>query len=92
MPATPALVSGMYTNSQHTSGVAFFVDAEASWDPWTIVWATFADGPGPYFGLLRHTHMWNAYWGLAPGQTKTLRTFTMIGSWSNAIDFALSSP
>lgn len=85
---TPDLLGGMYPNAQLTNGVAFYASPAENWGASTRAWVEMRDGSGPYYGLLRQIHMWNAFWGLAPGTQRTQTWYVLAGDWQKALAWA----
>jgi hypothetical protein len=88
--STPDIVAGMYPNAQLTNGVAFFHSPQTNWAPGTTAWSELKNSPGAFAGISREVHLWNAYWGLAPGTQRTQTWYVLAGDWQKALNFALT--
>ncbi len=87
--STPHLMGGWYTTSALTSGTAFYVSPSTYFNG-ANTWPTLNVSPGVYSTYSREVHLWEAFQGLAPGTSKAIVWYVLVGNWTNALSFAMS--
>jgi hypothetical protein len=81
------LTGGLYTSSDHSFGIA--MSMRPNWSQSTIAWVNF-DGVYPPPAENQNAGLNSNYWVFPPMTTQTVQFYVMVGSWTNALNFANS--
>jgi len=81
---TPELLGGLYPNADLTGGIAFYVSPKASWSANQKTFVTFAQDDA---SQNQSTHLFTDGWRLAPGTSRTVTWYVLVGDWSKALNF-----
>jgi hypothetical protein len=84
--STPRLLGGLYPSASLTGGTALFVSPQASWNANQRTFASFAPDN---INQNQSTHLFTENWRVAPGTSRTVTWYVMVGDWSKALGFAL---
>jgi len=82
---TPDLLGGLYPNANLTNGTAFFTSPQAHWDP---VQETFVSFSTDSINQNQNTHLFTDTWIVAPGSSRSITWYVLIGDWNKALNFA----
>lgn len=83
--STPDLLGGLYPNPSLMGGTAFFVSPQASWSPNRRTFVSFAQDD---VNQNQSTHLFTDGWVIAPGTSRTVTWYVLVGDWNKALNFA----